>query len=293
MSATDTAGPKPATPSNGQRIFDFIKEREASLNDDVIALLQGEANTAQAERAVTRVSELAGIKIARRDLALARAEPDPPPILNLADVHVEDAQALLIDRYHPTNHTIVYGPGGVGKGTLLANDIIKLAQSGTNVAILDYERHPEEWRPRIFSLGGADLMDDAIGYWTPPAGAIWDHVDTLQPMLAERKVGAIVIDSVTFACAGADTVGDPRWCRTRSTRGLSQFLVDLKSPGHLDPPDHRPGRWPPLQRGALPGLPGAGLHAGRQGRRGLEAGGPPSSASSAAVPSATSRRSSS
>lgn len=205
---TQTAGPKPAT--NGNRIAEFIQARRRNLDDDVIALLQGEASTAQAERAAKHVSEMAGVKVAVRDLAIARAKPDLPAILNLADVAVEESQPLLIDRYHPTNHTIVYGPGGVGKGTLLSNDLIKLGRAGVNSVILDYERHPEEWKPRIYSLGGADFMaDGTIGYWSPPAGPIWDHVSDLHAMLDARNARLVVVDSVTFACAGADTVGDP------------------------------------------------------------------------------------
>ena len=54
--------------------------------------------------------------------------------------------------------------------------------------------------------------------------------------------------------------------------GLSQFLVDLKTPGITHPAHHRPLGRAPLQRGGLPGRLRARGHAGRRRGRRLEAG---------------------
>ncbi len=54
--------------------------------------------------------------------------------------------------------------------------------------------------------------------------------------------------------------------------GLTQFLVDLRPPGHHDPAHHRPRRPAPLQRGQLHRRLRPGGHARRQRGRRLEAG---------------------
>ena len=64
----------------------------------------------------------------------------------------------------------------------------------------------------------------------------------------------------------------PRSCPTRSTRGSRSSSSISRSPGHHHPPDHRPGRRAPLQRGHFQDCLRARGHAGGRGRRGLEAG---------------------
>ena len=72
--------------------------------------------------------------------------------------------------------------------------------------------------------------------------------------------------------------------------GLSQFLVDTKTPGDQHPAHRRPLGRAPLQRGGLPGRLRARGHAGRARRARAGSRSPPSWPSSGAGRSATSRR---
>jgi hypothetical protein len=128
----------------------------------------------------------------------------------LSALSVEPPPPLLIDRLDPEGHTILYGPGGAGKGTLAAWWVIQLTRDGHRVLILDYEHHPTEWSRRIHGLGGADLMSD-IWYvaptgpdWQGPRGAIWDQADALAALVREVKADVALVDSLAYACVGAD-----------------------------------------------------------------------------------------
>ncbi len=132
----------------------------------------------------------------------------------------------------------------------------------------------EEQRQRFLPRIARGELAFAIGMSEPDSGSDLASVRTR----AEKVAGGYKVNGTKIWTSNAHlsdyaiALFRTKVVPDKKHEGLSQFLVDLKSPGHLDPPDHRPGRRPPLQRGALPGLPGARRHAGRQGRRGLEAG---------------------
>lgn len=85
----------------------------------------------------------------------------PEDILERTGVRTLDAFSteppppMIIDRLDPTGHSILYGPGGAGKGTLASWWILQLAREGKRVLIVDYENHPEEWARRIHGSAGA------------------------------------------------------------------------------------------------------------------------------------------
>jgi hypothetical protein len=116
---------------------------------------------------------------------------------------------LLVDRFHPKGHSILFGTGGSGKGTLASWWTVQLARAGHVVLIIDYEGHPDEWSRRITSLG-PDARD-AVAYvnprskaWNGTQGAIWDQAEDL--VEAAEAVGAtfVVIDSIVPACWGME-----------------------------------------------------------------------------------------
>lgn len=128
---------------------------------------------------------------------LSEISGDPPP-------------PLIVDRLDPEGHTILYGTGGVGKGTLTASWIVRLVGAGHRVLILDYENHPGEWRRRVDGLGGSSAV--AGVHWSGPLtaswrgsrGAIWRQERDLAQLVADLGTTYLVIDSIVFACAGTD-----------------------------------------------------------------------------------------
>lgn len=123
---------------------------------------------------------------------------------------------LLEDYIHPTEHTILYGDGGTGKGVVAAHWTANLLRAGKVILLVDYEQHAQhEWRPRVETFlderpkshphGHApddrDLLDKAV-HIVQPTRPIWDIQDWLREQV--RRVGAdiVMIDSVTYACVG-------------------------------------------------------------------------------------------
>ena len=126
------------------------------------------------------------------------AIPDDPPL------------PLLLDRLDPEGHTILFGPGGAGKGVLTASWIVGLVNAGRKVLILDYENHPSEWSRRVGGLGGDDARRAVVhvaplsSSWNGQRGAIWHQADEIRALAQEHKPDVLVIDSIVMACAGAD-----------------------------------------------------------------------------------------
>ena len=60
----------------------------------------------------------------------------------LSGIPTEPPAPLLIGRLDPEGHTILYGTGGVGKGTLAASWANGLLEDGKRILIVDYENHP-------------------------------------------------------------------------------------------------------------------------------------------------------
>lgn len=134
----------------------------------------------------------------------------------------ETPPPLLIDRLEPKGHTVLFGPGGIGKGSLTASWIVDLVGEGHTVLIVDYERHPDEWRRRVGSLGGIDALEHV--YHVTPTGPLWASTEQLRLMVAGLDASVVVIDSIVIACAGRD-VTDP------GTAGLyAQAVAALEVP---------------------------------------------------------------
>jgi hypothetical protein len=79
------AASAPSTPQSTRRptsqsVHDLIVERNREDDDAVVALLRGEATTAQAERALKHIEDLTGLKSQHRALTAARAEANLPPL---------------------------------------------------------------------------------------------------------------------------------------------------------------------------------------------------------------------
>jgi KaiC/GvpD/RAD55 family RecA-like ATPase len=126
----------------------------------------------------------------------------------MAQIERINPEPLVDDFAHPTNHTILYGPNGSGKGVVASWKIAARTAAGEVVLILDYEGHPSEWRARLEDAG-ADLSMVHIalplgmenGFLS---GAVWKQAEDIRDD-AER-VGAswVYVDSISAACGVAD-----------------------------------------------------------------------------------------
>ncbi|HET7686167.1 MAG TPA: hypothetical protein VFM19_07190, partial [Candidatus Limnocylindria bacterium] len=119
---------------------------------------------------------------------------------------------LLLDRLDPTDTTLLYGKGSIGKGTLSDYWMGRLEREhGMRIAILDYENHPEEWARRYFGLFGqvsSNILHVApTGHdWKGTSGPIWEQVEDLGTLLTEFRADYLLIDSVVFACGNQDAL---------------------------------------------------------------------------------------
>lgn len=126
-------------------------------------------------------------------------------VKRLSELDRSPAPPLLLDRLDPLGPTILYGPGGIGKGVLASSWASRLQQAERRVLILDYEDHPEEWARRVHGLSGEDAMDilhvPALREW---GGAIWMHSESVREFVESEGITYLVIDSAVMACAGTD-----------------------------------------------------------------------------------------
>lgn len=168
-----------------------------------------------------------------------QADRDPSSALwrvgarNLADIDRSPAPPLIVDRISPDGHTILFGPGNVGKGLLASSWIVQHVQAEGRVLILDFEDHPNEWARRIWGLGGADMLG---------ADAPIRHVSPLRlgmpnwPLLADaaREHGAtlLVIDSLAYAIPGMDP-SDPQ-AATAYSAVIQPFGIPVLSLAHMN-----------------------------------------------------------
>lgn len=126
-----------------------------------------------------------------------------------------DAPApLVIDRLDPDGHTILFGDGGAGKGTLASSWAVACVNSGMRVLIVDYENHPAEWSRRIYGYGGDEARERVTHVaplapaWTLQRGPIWEQAKHLRTLAGAVKADILIIDSIVMACAGSDPM-DP------------------------------------------------------------------------------------
>ena len=132
----------------------------------------------------------------------------------LADISTAPPSPLLCGRLDPASHTILYGSGGVGKGTYTCHLITRLVADGHRVLILDYENHGDEWARRYRGLAGTDGSEHVLWVapltsgWGGPRGAIWQQATDVRDLAKEFGATYVVIDSIVPACGGSDPM-DP------------------------------------------------------------------------------------
>jgi hypothetical protein len=132
----------------------------------------------------------------------------------LSEIDPSPAPPLLLDRLDPKGHTILYGTGGCGKGTLATAWAAQLVREGHRVLLLDYEDHPGEWARRYAGLAGSEGADRIVhvaplaAAFRGPRGPLWGAEREFRELVAEIDATYLVIDSVVTACGGSDPM-DP------------------------------------------------------------------------------------
>lgn len=117
----------------------------------------------------------------------------------------------------PEGVTVLYGPGGVGKGYLAVYFSLQIVRaSGKRVTIVDFENHPREWGRRAHAMEYSDDEMEMVRYlspfsplWTAPRGTFKEIVETLKTDLDDEQFHAdyLVIDSYSTATATEEGLG--------------------------------------------------------------------------------------
>lgn len=114
----------------------------------------------------------------------------------------------------PEGVTILYGPGGTGKGVFSTYLAWQLVRAGNRVMVLDYEHHEAEWGRRARGMGysGAELA--MVEYrapfgpeWTAKKGSLHEVADLIRDDCDSLGVTYIVLDSYTTATSTGDAMG--------------------------------------------------------------------------------------
>lgn len=137
----------------------------------------------------------------------------------LLGVSADPPAALINGRIDPDGHTILFGDGGTGKGTLASSWAIGCVNAGLRVLVVDYENHGSEWSRRVFGLGGDEARERITHVaplspsWTLKRGPIWEQATHLRTLAAFVKADVLIVDSIVMACAGRDPM-DPATATT-------------------------------------------------------------------------------
>lgn len=114
----------------------------------------------------------------------------------------------------PEDATIIYGPGGVGKGVICCWLIKRLVEAAHVVLLVDFEGHEREWGSRLRGLGLADEQLERIHYrapfgldWEAERGSLDDVADLLRIERHRLDATYLVVDSYSVATSNGDAMG--------------------------------------------------------------------------------------
>jgi hypothetical protein len=119
----------------------------------------------------------------------------------------------------PEGVTVIYGPGGVGKGYLALYLSLQLIRHNQRVTVVDFENHPREWGRRAHALGYDDAELEMAQYlspfnpmWTMPRGSLADIAETIREELddPQARTDYVVVDSFTTAASSEEALGGVR-----------------------------------------------------------------------------------
>lgn len=113
-----------------------------------------------------------------------------------------------------TGPTVLYGPGGVGKGMTSVYLVWQLVNAGLKVMVIDFENNDEEWGRRARNMGYSPDDLTMVAYrapfstdWTAPKGSLHDIADLLRQDCDDHGIDYLVIDSYVAATSTGDAMG--------------------------------------------------------------------------------------
>ena len=114
----------------------------------------------------------------------------------------------------PNGITIIYGPGGVGKGLFTVYLMMQLIRQGKKTLIVDFESHEQEWGDRKKRLGLTDEESKNLFYlapfsedWNGERGTFAQmHLDIKQ-VCEDNNIDVILVDSYIPATDGDESMG--------------------------------------------------------------------------------------
>lgn len=114
----------------------------------------------------------------------------------------------------PEGPTVIYGPGGTGKGVASSWLILLLVRAGHVVMVVDYEGHEREWGSRLRGLGATEWELGRVHYrapfgpdWRAPTGSLAEVADAIRTDAERLAVSYVVVDSYSVATSSGDTLG--------------------------------------------------------------------------------------
>jgi hypothetical protein len=132
-----------------------------------------------------------------------REEAPPLTWRTLADIDDSPPGPLLFDMFEPDGPNLIYGAGGVGKGSTCAWVIQQCYEAGMRPLIYDAESHPREWRRRTAGLG---VPPEAVVYLEPhelprryagkPLNEVVPHLGAIA---TEAGCDILLVDSILAA----------------------------------------------------------------------------------------------
>jgi len=157
-----------------------------------------------------------------------------------ADLRHGDPPAQLVGEFlTPEDATVVYGPGGTGKGITACWLILRLVRADHVAMVIDFEGHEREWGSRLRGLGATEDELAAIHYrapfaadWTAPTGSLAAVADAVREDAARLGATYLVVDSYSVATSNGDTLGGQEAAREYFT-GLARVGLPSLTLAHV------------------------------------------------------------
>lgn len=148
----------------------------------------------------------------------------------------------LIPPFFTTESAVVlYGPGGVGKGTMAAyliREYLRLDDENV-VMVLDFEGHESEWGNRLRGLGCDDYELERIHYrepfgvdWELDENTISESAEAIRRDAVALDVGLLVVDSIVMASDGDAAMGGAAGAKAYFA-GLASIGLRSLNLGHV------------------------------------------------------------
>lgn len=179
-------------------------------------------------------------------------ENRPVDVVSLAKSTPAPPTPWLIDGVLPCNRpTILYGAGGVGK-SIFAAAVAVAIQAGVkhwlgypvmqaDVLYLDWETDESDIASRIRAAANGLKVPVPDVQYASLVRPIEDRVDQLARLVAEKKIGLVIIDSVGMAMSSAKDGGDASETAIRFFRALRALNAAVLAIDHVSGDDMRRG----------------------------------------------------